>query len=280
MTSGNGGNGNGNGRKKKKSRRRLAVAAIAIALVAVFGLMAMRNGTEIDPSQLATIERGDVARSVVATGKIQPLTKVAIKSKASGIVENLLVHYGDTVETGQVLAELDKELLHAGVRGAEANLLAAEAAYERNRVEVLKGEARFASPQAIEVELAEGGQQRVEAEHFIIATGSRPYRPPEVDFDHDRFGQNLSRDMSGSSDLLCRIGRCMGKDCVFDILSIQVFCDASEFHCRIWVRVGDFLPRHPQGPPCGPRLLQHTKAPVGVEPLTAICAHVTRPARQ
>jgi len=137
MTSGNGngGNGNGNGRKKKKSRGRLALAAIAIALVAVFGLMAMRNGTEIDPSRLATIERGDVARSVVATGKIQPLTKVEIKSKASGIVEKLLVHYGDTVETGQILAELDKELLHAGVRGAEANLLAAEAAYERNRVE-------------------------------------------------------------------------------------------------------------------------------------------------
>lgn len=134
MTSGNG-NGNGNGRKKKKTRRRWILAALAIVLVAVFGLMAMRDGTEIDPSRLATIERGDVARSVVATGKIQPLTQVEIKSKASGIVEKLLVHYGDTVKEGQILAELDKELLHAGVREARANLLAAEAAYERNRVE-------------------------------------------------------------------------------------------------------------------------------------------------
>jgi HlyD family secretion protein len=129
------GNGNGNGRKKKKGRKKLIFAAVVIVLVAVFGLMAMRHGTEIDPSRLATIERGDVARSVVATGKIQPLTQVEIKSKASGIVENLLVHYGDTVKTGQILAELDKELLHAGVREARANLLAAEAAYERNRVE-------------------------------------------------------------------------------------------------------------------------------------------------
>jgi len=132
MSNGNGRNGNGS---KKKTRRRLAFAAAAIALVAVFGLMAMRDGTEIDPSRLATVELGDVARSVVATGKIQPLTKVEIKSKASGIVENLLVHYGDTVVAGQVLAELDKELLHAGVREARANLLAAEAAYQRNRVE-------------------------------------------------------------------------------------------------------------------------------------------------
>jgi len=114
MTSGNG-NGNGNGRTKKTSRRRWIFAAAAIALVAVFGLMAMRNGTEIDPSRLATIERGDVARSVVATGKIQPLTQVEIKSKASGIVENLLVHYGDTVETGQILAELDGFTGHQAV---------------------------------------------------------------------------------------------------------------------------------------------------------------------
>jgi HlyD family secretion protein len=136
MTSGNGnGNGNGNGRKKKKGRRRLILAAVAIVVVAVFGLMAMRDGTEIDPSRLATVERGDVARSVVATGKIQPLTKVEIKSKASGIVEKLLAHYGDTVKEGQILAELDKELLVAGVREAKANLLAAQAAYERNRIE-------------------------------------------------------------------------------------------------------------------------------------------------
>jgi HlyD family secretion protein len=140
MTSGNG-NGNGNGhngngrRKKKKSRKKLIFGAAAIVVVAVFGLMAMRDGTEIDPSRLATIERGDVARSVVATGKIQPLTQVEIKSKASGIVEKLLVHYGDTVTEGQILAELDKELLHAGMNEARANLLAAEAAYERNRIE-------------------------------------------------------------------------------------------------------------------------------------------------
>jgi HlyD family secretion protein len=129
---GNGNGRNGNGRKKKARRKKLILGAAAIAVVAIFGLMAMRNGTEIDPSRLAEIERGDVARSVVATGKIQPLTKVEIKSKASGIVENLLVHYGDTVKAGQILAELDKELLHAGVSMARANLLAAEAAYERN----------------------------------------------------------------------------------------------------------------------------------------------------
>jgi HlyD family secretion protein len=114
----------------------LVLAVAGIAVVAVFGLVAARRGgREIDPSRLAAVERGDLARSVVATGKVQPLTKVEIKSKASGIVKRLFVDYGDTVEQGQVLAELDREQLEAAVREAKANLLAAEAAWERNRIE-------------------------------------------------------------------------------------------------------------------------------------------------
>jgi HlyD family secretion protein len=127
-------NGGGNGRRKR--RRRWAFSAIGIALLAVFGLVAARRGgKEIDPSKLAAIEKGDVARSVVATGKIQPLAKVEIKSKASGIVKRLFVDYGDRVKEGQVLAELDREQLEAAVREARANLLAAEAAWERNKIE-------------------------------------------------------------------------------------------------------------------------------------------------
>jgi HlyD family secretion protein len=127
-------NGNGNGHKKRN--RRLGLAGLAVVLLAVFGVMAARgNGKTLDASRLATVEKGDLARSVVATGKIQPLTKVQIKSKASGIVKGLLVHYGDRVKEGQVLAELDKELLEAGVRESRANLLAAEAAWERNKIE-------------------------------------------------------------------------------------------------------------------------------------------------
>ena len=67
---------------------------------------------------------------VVATGKIQPLSKVEIKSKASGIVKKLYVDYGDRVKAGQVLAELDKVQLEANVREAQANLQAAQAALE------------------------------------------------------------------------------------------------------------------------------------------------------
>lgn len=118
-----------NGKKGRKKRWLLIGTAVAFFLLVVFGLIAaVRPGHKIDPSKLATVERGDIARSVVATGKIEPLTKVEVKSKASGIVEKLHVDAGDQVRTGQVLAELDKVQLHSSVNEAEANLQAAEAA--------------------------------------------------------------------------------------------------------------------------------------------------------
>lgn len=140
-------NGNGltNGKNEKKRRRRIIwVVAIVVVLGAGgYGVMAaLRPNRAIDPSKLATVERGDLARVVVATGKIQPLSKAEIKSKASGIVKKIYVDYGDRVKSGQILAELDKIQLEAAQRAAKANLQAAEAArnsaiaaLERNKVD-------------------------------------------------------------------------------------------------------------------------------------------------
>lgn len=125
----------GNG--KPRGRRRLWIfgGVGLVALVAVGLVSASRGKVEIDPSKLASVERGDVARAVVATGKIQPLAKVEVKSKASGLVKEILADYGDRVRKAQVLVELDKEELEARVREAKATLLSAQAALERNEVE-------------------------------------------------------------------------------------------------------------------------------------------------
>jgi HlyD family secretion protein len=135
-------NGNGGG---KKRRKRLIYGGIALLLVlAIAGglIAATRGGTKIDPSKLQKVEKGDLAKSVVATGKVTPITKVEVKSKASGIVKKLLVDYGDKVKKGQLLAQLDKEEIQAqveqsraAVEAAEASLTSSEADYERAKVD-------------------------------------------------------------------------------------------------------------------------------------------------
>ena len=96
-----------------------AVILLVIALIAVG---ALRKPKPIPPERVGTVEHGDIARSVVARGRIEPLSRVEVKSKANGIITALLVEEGDPVKEGQVLAELDKADLQAQVREATARL--------------------------------------------------------------------------------------------------------------------------------------------------------------
>ncbi len=58
--------------------------------------------------------------------------------------------------------------------------------YDRNEVEVLNGQARFLDPHRIRVEHPDGSVTILHAKSFVIATGSRPYRPEGIDFNHPR----------------------------------------------------------------------------------------------
>jgi HlyD family secretion protein len=117
----------------KTSRKRLYIGICLVLLVgaAAAGLVTLNGASaNVDASKLATAERGTMVRSVVATGKIEPITKVEIKSKANGIIKALHVDVDSVVKPTDVLVELDREQLEATLRGAEANLQAARASLE------------------------------------------------------------------------------------------------------------------------------------------------------
>lgn len=58
--------------------------------------------------------------------------------------------------------------------------------YERNRVELVVGRARFLDASTVEVSEPRGASEQLSAKAFVIATGSRPYHPPELNFEHPR----------------------------------------------------------------------------------------------
>jgi HlyD family secretion protein len=131
---------------RKKSRKLLISVFVLVIVAAGFGIYAAtvlsRPASAIDPSRLTVIERGDIARSVVAIGRIEPVAKVEIKSKANGIIKEIKVQAGDLVNEGQILVELDKDNLTARLRearaallGAQANAKAAQAELEKNKIE-------------------------------------------------------------------------------------------------------------------------------------------------
>jgi len=75
---------------------------------------ALSPSRTIDPSKIASAERGDLARVVVGDRQIPAAVQNRDQSKASGIVKKLYVDYGERVKQGQLLAELDKVQLESG----------------------------------------------------------------------------------------------------------------------------------------------------------------------
>jgi HlyD family secretion protein len=143
-----------------KTRRRWAYwgGALAVLVAGAFAYSTMNGAkAEFDASRLATVEAGTMVKSVVATGKIEPVSKVEIKSKANGIIEALRVDVGALVRPGDTLAELDKELLLARLREEQANLEAAEASLKAAEAQLQKNEVEAEGP---DVEFARRAYER------------------------------------------------------------------------------------------------------------------------
>ena len=137
------------GTGKKRNRKLYIIIGVVVLVVLIVAGVAIANsgGTKIDKSKIGKVDQGDLAKSVVATGKIEPITKITIKSKASGIVKRLLVDAGETVKAGQVMAELDKEEIQARVRAAQAALAASEANLSASQADFLRAEVDAQGPE-------------------------------------------------------------------------------------------------------------------------------------
>ncbi len=75
--------------------------------------------------------------------------------------------------------------------------------YDRNHVPVMHGRARFVDANTLEI----NDDLQIQSEHIVIATGSRPYRPANVDFGHPRiFDSDTILDMKGKPQSLTIYG--------------------------------------------------------------------------
>lgn len=79
----------------------------------------------------------------------------------------------------QQLVEKSREVIAAQV-GVRSDL------YRRARVTLFNGRARLLDASRVEVTGRDGGSEILYPERILLATGSRPYHPEDVDFDHPR----------------------------------------------------------------------------------------------
>jgi HlyD family secretion protein len=122
-------------RPRTRSAARLAAVVSAAALAA-----AGCGGEGAKPSLVQTtpVERRDIVVEAQATGTVEPVDTVAVKSKAGGLVIKLPVEIGSQVKPGDLLVQIDTrdlrnqyEQARAALAAAQAQLAAARAARDR-----------------------------------------------------------------------------------------------------------------------------------------------------
>ena len=98
------------------------------------------GGDAAPPAATARVERARIERVVVATGTIEPAREVEVRPRIPGIVERIHVEPGDAVEEGQLLVEIDRELLASQAAEAEAALSEARVALRYAGIELRRAE--------------------------------------------------------------------------------------------------------------------------------------------
>jgi len=123
--------------------KKAIIIIVIVVVVLVFSFVAIRGcrtGGDSPIENTATVERGNISKTVVATGKIEPLYKAEIKSKIGGLINQFYVEEGDRVTVGQKLVEIipgvtPVEMVQARteVKAAAYEKLVAEKQYLRTK---------------------------------------------------------------------------------------------------------------------------------------------------
>ncbi|BEM05766.1 Macrolide-specific efflux protein macA precursor [Serratia marcescens] len=128
----------------KKRWRRVALVAIVLGGLAG-GLLGLNRAPDISPPQTARVDRGDIEKSVLATGILKPARQVNVGAQVNGQLKKLYVKPGDRVAQGQLLAEIDPTLQlnelrksQAELRSAQAQKLASQAQLKQYQLELTR----------------------------------------------------------------------------------------------------------------------------------------------
>jgi HlyD family secretion protein len=131
-------------RPKGWSQRRVILGLLLLALVVVAALwLVVGRSARSTSYATATVDRGTVARTVSATGTINPILTVTVGSYVSGVIQDVLCDYNTKVTKGQVCARIDARPFQSTVDQAQAALDIAKAQLQKDNASLNYAKASF-----------------------------------------------------------------------------------------------------------------------------------------
>lgn len=107
--------------KNNKKKYLILTVVILVVIGIVFFLLpaTKKSVIKLDTVQ---VHKGDISTSITATGTVEPIVLVEVGTQVSGTISKLYVDYNSEVKKGQILAELDKNILVSELESAQATL--------------------------------------------------------------------------------------------------------------------------------------------------------------
>lgn len=103
---------------------------------------ATESAVILSPDDVTEVRLADVASGVFLTGTLEPSQTVSVRSQTAGILQQLTVDKGASVQRGQRLGVIQAEALASQVTGAEAGVAAAKSAIAANEAQLATAKQR------------------------------------------------------------------------------------------------------------------------------------------
>jgi HlyD family secretion protein len=125
---------------------------IRAAALLLLGVAACKKANSAPMYEAVPVERRTVVVSAVASGAIEPILTVDVKSKASGEIMEMRVQTGDDVKSGQLLATIDPRIPRNNLAQADANLVVAQAQLANAKAQLARSDTLFKAQAITETE--------------------------------------------------------------------------------------------------------------------------------
>lgn len=130
----------------KKYFKYILMALVAVVFIGTFVFLYIKSQPQPEVYDEFTLQRMNIRKTTVVTGKIEPRNEVNVKPQISGIITEILKEAGETVQQGEVIAKVkvipDMGSLSAAqsrLRLAEINRKQAQTDYDREKTLFDKG---------------------------------------------------------------------------------------------------------------------------------------------
>lgn len=116
---------------------------ILILAVVVYLIMKPKLDAKNLDFTFTILENGSIEALVSSTGTLEAINTVEVGTQISGTIKKIYVDYNDKVKAGQLLAEMDLNLLNTNLINAQANLSMAEAKLSQAKEEYERDKSLF-----------------------------------------------------------------------------------------------------------------------------------------